>query len=416
MRLLLNNSIYKIVRPIFLILVTLSVFKGVLMVLFKSKVFEYLDEIVFLISIIILTPIFLLNRKLKLIHFFVGFFIIYSIIVSLIFGMNSSFFQVVFQTLITIKFFIVLLAIAELFKGNYWILNKFFLFIMGVACLGLMIHLILGERFNHFTGVVTFARPNIRYVGFFTHPNHLAYLAVLYLVYLLNLKAVQDLKLTFKDWTKVLILFIVIVLTDSRTAMLAVGILFVVFYWKLIKQNYKLVLSGIVIGIFGLIYVCFFTTLVPSIYENIKDTFDLSSHYIRGNMIYLSGLIFFDFFPFGTGAATFGSVLSGDKVYDLYGQADRYYFANKMGIYDSNVASIVGEYGLLGIIFFIFLFYYLVVYLKGYTSRKTLVVPLVIMFIFYSITNPMLTNNLYALLTALVLVLMVNVDKLIYSH
>lgn len=391
----------------------MSVFKGVFMTIFKSRIFEYLDEVAFLISIMVLLPIFLMKRRIKLIYFFVGVFVVYSVAVSLFFGLNSDFLEIILQTFITIKFFIILLALIELFKDSRRTLNNFFLFTVCFAGLGVLIHVILGVRFNHLMEIATFARPNIRYVGFFTHPNHLAYIALLYMIYVLNIKFVKQSSLSFYDWIKIVTAFFVIILADSRTAMLAAGILFFVFYWELIKRNYKIILSGVLIGVLGLAYVWFYTGLVESIGRNLRDTFDLSSHYIRGNMIYLSGLIFLDFFPIGTGAATFGSVLSGDTVYALYGQADRYYFVNKKGIYDSNVASIVGEYGFLGIIFFIFLFYYLIKYLKGFTSHKTLMLPLVFLFLFYSITNPMLTNNLYVLLTSVVLVLLVNKDEII---
>ena len=404
---MLTNSIYKVLKPFYLILIFLSLFKGVFAVAFKTHVFEYLDEILFLFSILILLPIILFSKKIKLIHFIVVTFIAYSILISILFGVSGNFLTIALQSLITIKFFIILLAFIELFKDHYSTLNKVFLFVIGFAVLGVLIHVIFGVKFNHWVGISTFARPDIRYVGFFTHPNHLAYLMILYVGYILNNKYTISQALSFRDLIKIIGSLIIIILTDSRTAMLAIGILLFAFYWKFFKSNYKIVLSAILIGIISVLYVVFYTNLLHSIIENIHQTLDLASHYIRGNMIYLSGLIFIDYFPIGTGAATFGSVLSDDTVYALYGQADRYYFANEMGIYDSNVASIVGEYGFIGIIFFFAMFYYLISYLKSFVSAKTLVVPLIVVFLFYSITNPMLTNNLYTILTSIILVLFV---------
>ncbi|WP_417237347.1 MULTISPECIES: O-antigen ligase family protein [Flavobacteriaceae] len=337
----------------------------------------------------------------------IGVFVIYSITFSLLFGVSDNVLTISLQTIISIKFFIILLAFIELFKNHYKTLNKFFLFMIGFAVLGLLIHLFFGIKFNHWVGISAFARPDIRYVGFFTHPNHLAYLMVLYVGYILNKKYTISQALSFRDLIKIIGSLIIIILTDSRTAMLAIGILLFAFYWMFFKNNYKIILNIIFFGFMGVLYVFFYTNLLNSIIENINQTLDLTSHYIRGNMIYLSGLIFLDYFPIGTGAATFGSLLSDDKVYALYGQADRYYFANEMGIYDSNIASIVGEYGFIGIIFFFFFFYYLITHLKSFTLSKTLIVPLIVVFLFYSITNPMLTNNLYTILTSIILVLFV---------
>ncbi|EMQ95969.1 hypothetical protein D778_01859 [Xanthomarina gelatinilytica] len=403
----LNNTIYKVIRPLFLALCFFSVFKGVFGWIFSTSVFEYLDELAFFLAIMVLSPTFLFKQKLKLIYFVIAAFIIYSIVISLLFGVSGNILTISFQTLISIKFFIILLAFIELFKDHYNTLNKFFLFVIGFAVLGVLIHVIFGVKFNHWVGISTFARPNIRYVGFFTHPNHLAYLMILYVGYILNKKYTISQTLSFRDLIKIIGSLIIIILTDSRTAMLAIGILLFAFYWKFFKSNYKIVLSAILIGIISVLYLVFYTNLLNSIIENIHQTLDLASHYIRGNMIYLSGLIFIDYFPIGTGAATFGSVLSDDAVYALYGQADRYYFANEIGIYDSNVASIVGEYGFIGIFFFFAMFYYLITHLKSFEPAKTLVVPLLVVFLFYLITNPMLTNNLYTILTSIILVLFV---------
>ncbi|RSK41510.1 O-antigen ligase family protein [Mangrovimonas spongiae] len=408
----INKTIYGLIRPIFLTLCFFSVFKGIFGWLFKTTLFEYLDEIIFLMAFIILMPKFLFKTKYKPIFFFILLFTIYSIIVSLVFGVSGNFLSISLQTLITIKFFIILLALIELFKSNFDTLNSFFLLIVGFAAFGFLVHLVLGGKFNQLIGVSTFARPNIRYVGFFTHPNHLAYLMVLYIGYILNRNYCYGIHLRLKDWAKVLLGIIIIVLTDSRTALLVVGILLFVFYWEFVKSNYKIVLGGVLTGVLGLIYVYFYTNLIDSIVENIHQTIDINSHYIRGNMVYLSGMIFIDYFPVGTGAATFGSLLSDDTVYGLYGQANRYYFKNEIGIYDSNIASIVGEYGFMGILIFIALFVYSFKYLKSFGSGSTLLGALFFIFIMYCITNPMLTNNVYTILSSIVMFLFVSQSKL----
>ncbi|GAA0750925.1 hypothetical protein GCM10009433_00350 [Psychroflexus lacisalsi] len=331
----------------------------------------------------------------------------YSVVISLIFGVNGNFLEILFQTLISIKFFIILLAFIELFKYNYKTLNKFFFIVIGFTVFGLLLHLSFGLKFNQWIGISAFARPDTRYVGFFTHPNHLAYMMIIYAGYILNNKYKINKNLNFKDLLKILICFIIIILADSRTAMLSIGLLITAFYSKYFIKNYKVLLSFLFLGFLASIYAYFFTGLLDSIAQNINQSMDLTSSYIRGNMIYLSGLISIDYFPIGTGAATFGSVISDDIVYEIYGQADRYYFKNEQGIYDSNVASIIGEYGVMGIIFFFFMFYYLLSFLKKISTTKTFVFPIILVFLFYSITNPMLTNNLYTIITSILLVLFI---------
>src|SRR5690606_36400789 len=271
---MLTNSIYKVLKPFYLILIFLSLFKGVFAVAFKTHVFEYLDEILFLFSILILLPIILFSKKVKLIHLIVVTFIAYSILISILFGVSGNFLTIALQSLITIKFFIILLAFIELFKDHYSTLNKVFLFVIGFAVLGVLIHVIFGVKFNHWVGISTFARPDIRYVGFFTHPNHLAYLMILYVGYILNNKYTISQALSFRDLIKIIGSLIIIILTDSRTAMLAIGILLFAFYWKFFKSNYKIVLSAILIGIISVLYVVFYTNLLHSIIENIHQTLD----------------------------------------------------------------------------------------------------------------------------------------------
>lgn len=399
-KLLLTNVVFFI-----LILSFLSLFKGVFGSLLNTSVFEYLDEIILFISLIILALKLFTTNKLKLIYFYIYLFIVYSVLISLIFGENNNFLDILFQTFISLKFFIILLAFIELFKNKYKILSNFFLIVIGFSIFGFLLHLIFGLKFNQWLDISAFARPNLRYVGFFTHPNHLAYVMIVYAAYILNNKYKNSDNLNFYDLLKLFICFIVIVLADSRTAILSIGILFIAFYSKFLLKNYKILVSFLFFGFLASIYVFFFTDLYSSIAGNIIQSIDLSSNYIRGNMVYLSGLITIDYFPIGTGAATFGSVLSDNTVYEIYGQADRYYFKNEKGIYDSNIASILGEYGFLGLIFFSLIFYYFKSFLRQRAKTKTLIFPVLLVFLFYSITNPMLTNNLYTIMTSALLVL-----------
>lgn len=388
-----------------------SIFKALFNSIFNTTLFEYFDEVILAISIMALLPEMIFRNRIKLVYFIIAIYIIYSILISLIFGFNTDFIAISFQTLMSIKFFVVLLLFLKFFKNNNRTLNRFFIAVIAFTIFGLILHLSLGLKFNDWMNIPDFWRPRKRYVSFFTHPNHLAYIMLLYAGYILNKRFTLNQNLSKLDVLKILVSVFIIILSDSRTAILAIGILFIAFYFNFLKSNIKIVFSFLIVGAAVTIYTMLFTNLFDSIIQNFNQSIDLTSNYIRGNMIYLSVLIILDYFPIGTGAASFGSVLSNDKVYEIYGQADRYYFKNEIGIYDSNIASILGEYGIIGIIIFSMIFYYSVAYLASSTKKRTLLVPLIFVFIFYMITNPMLTNNLYTIMTSITLVLFVSQKK-----
>ena len=121
-----NKDFYYTTRVLFLVLSFFSIFKGVFASVFDTLIFEYFDEIILFLSIWILLPKALLVNKIKFIYLLIIVFIAYSVIVSLFFGINNNFLQIVIQTFVTIKFFIILLAFVELFKNKPKDLKNFF--------------------------------------------------------------------------------------------------------------------------------------------------------------------------------------------------------------------------------------------------------------------------------------------------
>ena len=128
--------------------------------------------------------------------------------------------------------------------------------------------------------------------------------------------------------------------------------------------------------------------------KNISEFQNISvSKYIRGIMIYNGFLLFLIYFPIGSGAATFGSVMSeGSIVYYELGIAGLEFFEDFWGVFDSNLAAILGEFGLIGV--FVFGFLYFCCFKRVYSASKNKKVALpylIIIFIFglvVLITNP----------------------------
>ena len=391
------------VRILFLLLSGLGVFNYVFNQFLKTSIFGYVDEALLLFSFIIFGYAILFKRYLSLLYVAVAVFLVYSVGISLAFGLSDDIPRMIGQSIINIKFFIILIAFIVLFKDHIGELRKFFTIILTIAVIGIALHLLMGYAFNKFFYISRYLRPHVRYTGFFRHPNHLAYFAVIYITLVLNTFKVRQLNISTLGWIKLALGLLVIILADTRTAMLATAILLTGFYWDYIYKNIIFFFSFIFLGLTAVFCILLFTDLPDTIMRNISMSYSLDTHYIRGLMFYMSILIFYQYFPIGTGAGTFGSYFSfGSQVYKDFGVSDRYYFVNEMGIYDSNFASILGEYGLMGIIMYYLLFKFTLRHMRFKSIQKrnpSMLKPLLWVFIFFCISNPMITNSVYIILS-----------------
>ncbi len=405
----------KLTRIFFLTLSAFSIFKFFFKRITSIPFFDYAEETLLLFSFMVLFLNILKRRKLALVHIAVFFFLAYSIIISLLFGLNRELIDIVVQSVITIKFFIFLITFVLLFKDHMDELNKFFTLILTFAIIGVVLHLLLGTTFNSFYGVPTYARPNLRYTGFFRHPNHLAYVGVIIIALTLDKVKKQSVNISTKGWLKILGGIAIIIMSDSRTALLAIAILFTSFYWEYAYKNVNVFFSFIFITMLTTFLLLIFTDLSQSIINNIEMSYSLKSHYIRGLMLYMSALLIVQYFPIGSGAGTFGSIFAHDsQVYKDFGVDKRYYFVEEWGIYDSNVASIIGEYGFIGIFLFLFLFttaYKNLVFNFSGTKKSHMLKAMFWVFAFFCISNPMLTNSVYSLLSVPVFLIIANTKE-----
>jgi hypothetical protein len=130
----------------------------------------------------------------------------------------------------------------------------------------------------------------------------------------------------------------------------------------------------------------------------------------------MSFFLFIQYIPIGSGAGTFGSIFAHDsQVYKDFGVDKRFYFVEEWGIYDSNVASVIGEYGFIGIIIFILLFtsaYKNLIFNLSGNKKPTMLKAMFWVFAFFCISNPMLTNSVYILLSVPVFLLIANTKEL----
>jgi hypothetical protein len=385
-----------------LIFAFLSIFNKPIIGLIKIPIFVLLDEVLLVLGLTLLLVFISFSSKVKKVFLLTLGFLLYSILISLWFGLNRSVLEIVLQSLINLKFLILFLAYFWVFKDKLYLLFRFFKVVVIISVLGLILNVILGTAFNELFGLPPFFRHTgfIRYGGFLT-PNHMAFLLAMFVGFRLNNLSNKKRKIDYFEWSIIFASCLGIILTDSRSAMFGVAI-FLFFYFKdeIFKKARMLLGFGfaaiILIVLFGA-----FTNLYESILINLRDSLREDSYYIRGIMINLASQISVIFFPLGSGVATFGSKFSdGSPVYEQLGVAHRVFFVEQAGIYDSNVASILGEYGIIGSAFYVYIFIHLKRFLLNFKKLENtrMLNSLFWVFLFYTITNPTLTNNIYILI------------------
>jgi len=388
---------------LFLSLSILSVFNKALSGLFSLEAFKYLDEVLTVFNLIVIGLVLALSKKVSQIYFWVFGFLVYSILISLFFGLNQNFTDIVVQSFITIKFFVFLLSFFLLFKDRRNLLRKYFRAILVIAVIGLVLNLLMGIAFNEFFDLQVFRRPNklVRYAGFL-QPNHIGFLMAMNIGLVLNDRAQEGNPVLKRDWVIFVLSILVILIADSRSAVIGVVIMFLAFYWEALRRNGKVFLYFFLSIVIGFVFLFNYTNMYETLLNNLSKGFDLNGHYIRGIMANMAGQITYQYFPIGTGAATFGSVLSGDSpVYEHFGVANKIFFKEKIGIYDSSIASILGEYGFMGFVIFFAMFMRLKRYMVKHSivHNSNMIIGLLITLFFYSLTNPILTNNIYILIS-----------------
>lgn len=203
-------------------------------------------------------------------------------------------------------------------------------------------------------------------------------------------------------------------LTSSRTSLIVVPI--IVTWW--LRESVR---SFVLVGVFVLIGSLFLPSnkyvqdIVEITQQNIEWTVDnpVESAYIRGIMLFFSFELANQNFPLGTGAATYGTVNSDDSyVYAEIGLRNSRFFVEREGIYDSNFASLLGEFGYAGLIFYFALMFKTMTLFKGSQqaqeskweqSGEFIYCTALTMFVF-SIATPIFMNSYPAFILALLFV------------
>lgn len=325
---------------------------------------SYFDEI-FALSAYLIAP-FIIRRKRDCWVFGILLLPILSCIYSFIVGFTLlgeiNWYTVIIQSIINFKFFlyfVLFFCATILFNNNFEKINKIFKLCLLFSLLGAFVNLIFPGDFIYSTYEYALARPRI--IGFQFKPNDLAiFLSLFFSGFLFN-GCVKIVKL---KWIFIFFILCLIVISTSRTALL-ISIISIVFYAYHVKGQYAII--NISIAFFSFLGFSLISTIF--LFEYFLESFFLketisnfsefssieTSKYIRFIMVFFGFKLLLNYFPFGTGAGTFGTVMSDDSpVYDMLGISQMEFFQKMEGVYDSNIASIFGEYGVVGIIVFVF--------------------------------------------------------------
>lgn len=215
-----------------------------------------------------------------------------------------------------------------------------------------------------------------RLVGFQFKPNDLGiFMSLAFISLLLTNERVKFPK------TLLITCASITILSTSRTAIL---IILIGLIFKYRGGRGKLLIFGLlfIIPILAAFQLEKLSSL-PLITETINNLKSLqsidSSEYIRFIMLYYGAAICAKFIPFGVGAGNFGTVMSaGSPVYQMLGSSYLSSLNELTGVYDSNIASLLGEYGIAGSIIYLLLVNKILKKLIPEKPKKNLVFGIII--------------------------------------
>jgi hypothetical protein len=395
------------------ILFFLSSFSDIFVKISGMIFFAYFDEI--LLAFIFINFLYQFTKKEKVIKFSkkITIAIVLFSATTIFVGKNDSYLYSFIQILIHLKlYFLIYYLYSNLdIKSTSKILKLFFTLII----IGFILNLYFGENFNNYFDIKNDYRANILNISGFQLNRNTLGLTLLLLAILIYKQFEKNRK---KLILYITIISILILFTGSRTTLMILVITSVIIFYS--KQSKKL--KGLAIIIIVSIIVPFGYFIKDTEYINLTNSnmkqinSDGGGGYIRGIMIYHGFQLANQFFPFGSGAATYGTVLSeGSIVYKELG-IDNYYFLKEFkGVYDSNLASIVGEFGYLGLLLFLILTYSINtdLELKDQSNKKYILIVLLLILI-YTVTAPILMSSNMTIILGLTIHYLIN-SKATYS-
>ena len=392
------RTVIKSAFALFLIVVLFSkfIFQGLSITFFKS-----IDELLLLFCVPILLVNILIKKRVDSWLMILGLVFIILAIISVLgpqFRLNS-----IVQIAIHLRLFIYFYILKRLFYNDNSILKMFFHLFIVLTFVGFLANVLLQENYQYlFNGPINYRFGLLRVVGFQLSYNNLGLSFMLFYIYLLSFRWVQR-NLSFLIISSIA-LVILCLFTGTRTALIIIPISWFIIFQKNFSGYLKYALYTLFIGI--LISGGYFlanTDIVQLTIENLSQ-FNSETEYIRGLIVFNAFVLCLQYFPFGSGAATYGSIMSKDsEVYSSLGMNVNNFEGKMQAIFDSNFATIIGEFGLIGILIFTYLIYKLWKMVSVKSELREYYLICFIAMVLFSLTNPTLMNGYQSLLFAIML-------------
>ncbi len=378
----------------------------------NSSLLNTADEIMLFLALFILI-LYTLSNLIKgyLYKIFVFFYLyLFAQVINYFFSpFELKLGLVLIQSLINIKVFIISLAFLLLLpyiKKYEKIIKIIYFSFLGLFIFGFIMNLILGETWNTLVGFETTYRYGfLRPAGYFvSYAQNAYYFAMTFttLILLYNKKhMLNPFVLIQKFFLFVIIDFLMAFILSVRKG-LFMSIPFGIFAFSNLHIR-----SKIFFIFFGFL---FFGIFILSISEmqifqdtvrNLQYMLHNDHTYKRGLMVFYGFFLFIDFFPFGTGAATFGTVLSEFNTMEVYEYielpASMYIDGKVLGMYDSGLATLIAENGFIGMIpLLIFIYYFFQFNKVRLNTYYYNIFSLLTWFtLLLSLTEPVLQNGLF---------------------
>ncbi len=392
------------------ILVVLLFFNEITAFLTNIKYIQYFDELFMIVLIFYVLITLSLTRKVSKDH--ISVFLIFSAMVAIsLVNRNASYMKILIQSFIHLKFFIFFYIFREIKKRFPGLLERVFFSLFVLSVTGIIVSFVLQESFISFFGISPLYRYGLlRIHGFQLNINNLAKTCSIFFIYFVFFRERPLQRHLF--FISIAAFSILVTVIFGSRAILVAPLLSIFFFEKEKFRDKKIfifVSFFIIIVLLLILQMLKTTELYEITLKNIEGISDAEqSSYIRGIMIYYGFVLFFKHFPFGTGAASFGSVLSeGSPVYTRLGLDKLLFFKEMEGVYDSNLATVMGEFGLTGLLMFAFLIYTVLKRLKSkeynYDKTPSYYNLLIMLFIVFSISGPTFMHSYTSLLFALAL-------------
>lgn len=294
----------------------------------------------------------------------------YLILISVAYGQNRNIFDIVVQSYISTKFFFLAAGMYSLSICRTIRYGKLMAWLVGITFVGIVLQGIIGNEMFSVLHIIPKKTAGLegltRFSGFQLNANAAGVALALGTVCLFSQLREYD-RSTKSIYLAIGVLTLGILLTGSRSA-LAFELLGMIFTFRFRKAVPQILFVSLAVALIVLtqsdIFLLFYQKTIANLGAVESGG---TANYPRWIMAYYGSQLAWSHFPIGTGAATFGSVLSaGSQIYGELGLLVFNSIAGGGGIYDSNFGSIAGEYGFIGIV----LFYGLLIYVVHRFSRK----------------------------------------------